>query len=320
MSLNETLKKLRTDRKLTQNDLAKIMNCNRQKIADWERGKSTPSAEDLILLSKKFNVSADYLLGLSDTPSTDKNIQFICNYTGLSANAILVLHENKSLKNTTINEDEIPKIEKGHIIIDGYEFESFDEYYDLLLKEETDFYFSILNDYIIDGTLDLIAHFSSEYYLTKKKIISLFHDCIDTFFETYFQAEDNGVIKIEIIEKCKNIIDDYRKKLEKSKDTSDLDLFRIQKKVLEYTNIVNEDKDKQFEQINICSQKLQSYISKLYHTYNYYCNMYELKEDFNEEENYKSTLSACLNNEDFKMSAENIIKIGEEYGYHKETQ
>lgn len=92
------------------------------------------------------------------------------------------------------------------------------------------------------------------------------------------------------------------------------------KKVLEYTNIVNEDKDKQFEQINICSLKLQSYISKLYHTYNYYCNMYELKEDFNEEENYKSTLSACLNNEDFKMSAENIIKIGEEYGYHKKTQ
>ena len=78
MSVNETIKRLRTERKLTQNDLAELMNCNRQKIADLERGKSTPSANDLILLSKIFNVSADYLLGLSDTPTTDKDIQFIC--------------------------------------------------------------------------------------------------------------------------------------------------------------------------------------------------------------------------------------------------
>lgn len=92
MSVNETIKRLRTERKLTQNDLAELMNCNRQKIADLERGKSTPSANDLILLSKIFNVSADYLLGLSDTATTDKDIQFICKYTGLSERAIEVLH------------------------------------------------------------------------------------------------------------------------------------------------------------------------------------------------------------------------------------
>lgn len=91
MSVNETIKNLRTERKLTQNDLAEMMNCNRQKIADLERGKSTPSANDLILLSKIFNVSADYLLGLSDTPTTDKDIQFICEYTGLSKKAVEVL-------------------------------------------------------------------------------------------------------------------------------------------------------------------------------------------------------------------------------------
>lgn len=83
MSVNKIIKKLRTERKLTQNDLAEMMNCNRQKIADWERGKSTPSADDLVLLSKTFNVSADYLLGISDVPTTDKDLQFICDYTGL---------------------------------------------------------------------------------------------------------------------------------------------------------------------------------------------------------------------------------------------
>ena len=102
MSVNETIKRLRTERKLTQNDLAELMNCNRQKIADLERGKSTPSANDLILLSKIFNVSADYLLGLSDTATTDKDIQFICKYTGLSERAIEVLsiyNNNKRIKN-----------------------------------------------------------------------------------------------------------------------------------------------------------------------------------------------------------------------------
>lgn len=102
MSVNETIKSLRTERKLTQNDLAEMMNCNRQKIADLERGKSTPSANDLILLSKIFNVSADYLLGITDVQTKDKDVKFICDYTGLSERAIEVLsiyNNNKHTKN-----------------------------------------------------------------------------------------------------------------------------------------------------------------------------------------------------------------------------
>lgn len=105
MSVNEIIKKLRTERGLTQNDLAAMMNCNRQKIADWERGKSTPSADDLILLSKKFNVSADYLLGLTDVTATDKDIKFICDYTGLSEKAVDVLsfYRNYGMICPTVN-------------------------------------------------------------------------------------------------------------------------------------------------------------------------------------------------------------------------
>ena len=88
MPINETLKKLRTDRKLTQVDLAEKLNCNRQKIADWERGKSTPSADDLILLSNLFGVSTDYILGLSEHFTTDNELQFVCDYTGLSEAAV----------------------------------------------------------------------------------------------------------------------------------------------------------------------------------------------------------------------------------------
>ena len=88
MPIFSTLKDLRKDNKLTQIELAEKLNCNRQKIADWERGKSTPSVDDLILLSKTFGVSADYILGLTDTKATDKDVRFICDYTGLSEKSV----------------------------------------------------------------------------------------------------------------------------------------------------------------------------------------------------------------------------------------
>ena len=40
-------------------------------------------------------MSADYLLGLSNTPTTNKNIQFICDYTGLEENTIEELRKGK---------------------------------------------------------------------------------------------------------------------------------------------------------------------------------------------------------------------------------
>lgn len=92
MAINEILKELRKERNITQNELADMLSCNRQKIADWERGKSTPSAEDIIVLSKKLNVSSDYLLGLSEAQTNDKDVQFICDYTGLSKNSVDMLH------------------------------------------------------------------------------------------------------------------------------------------------------------------------------------------------------------------------------------
>lgn len=88
MPIKDTIKKLRTDKKLTQETFAEKLHCNRQKIADWERGKSAPSAEDLVLLSKVFDVSADYILGISDTFTTDSEMKFVCNYTGLSEGAV----------------------------------------------------------------------------------------------------------------------------------------------------------------------------------------------------------------------------------------
>ena len=50
----------------TQVEIAKAVHVTKQCITDDKTGKSVPSIETLYLLCKFLEVSADYLLGLSD--------------------------------------------------------------------------------------------------------------------------------------------------------------------------------------------------------------------------------------------------------------
>lgn len=64
--LAERLKKLRELNDISQNALSKELNITRATINAWEMGISYPNAQSLILLSKYFNVTVDYLLGIND--------------------------------------------------------------------------------------------------------------------------------------------------------------------------------------------------------------------------------------------------------------
>lgn len=59
------LKELREQYKPTQRDLACKLNLTQSTIAYYENGKKLPTIENLISIAKFFNVSTDYLLGLS---------------------------------------------------------------------------------------------------------------------------------------------------------------------------------------------------------------------------------------------------------------
>lgn len=67
MTFNVRLKQLRNKRKLTQSELAEILDLKPTAISNYESKRNEPSFEKLILLSKYFDVSCDYLLGLSDS-------------------------------------------------------------------------------------------------------------------------------------------------------------------------------------------------------------------------------------------------------------
>lgn len=60
------IKELRRERGLTQKQLSKLVNKSETGLASWEQGLSEPSVNDIRLLCKIFEVSADYLLGLED--------------------------------------------------------------------------------------------------------------------------------------------------------------------------------------------------------------------------------------------------------------
>lgn len=61
--LHERIKQLRTERGLSQVDLANKLNVSKQSISNWENDNIQPSIEMLIKLSHVFSVSTDFLLG-----------------------------------------------------------------------------------------------------------------------------------------------------------------------------------------------------------------------------------------------------------------
>ena len=60
------LKDIREDRDLLQSDIAKILNTTQSQYSLYENGLRTMPIEKLIILSKFYNVSTDYLLGLTN--------------------------------------------------------------------------------------------------------------------------------------------------------------------------------------------------------------------------------------------------------------
>ena len=62
------LKELRKELKLTQTKLAEILNTTQSVIAEYEKGKNLIATPFFFSICKKYNISADYLLGKIDNP------------------------------------------------------------------------------------------------------------------------------------------------------------------------------------------------------------------------------------------------------------
>lgn len=63
MELNKKLGALRKKKGMTQEELAEAIKVSRQAISRWEVGTALPSADNLMWLSKFYEVSMDELMG-----------------------------------------------------------------------------------------------------------------------------------------------------------------------------------------------------------------------------------------------------------------
>ena len=63
METKDVLLRLRTEKKMTQDELAEKVFVTRQAVSRWEKGETTPNVETLKLLSGVFDVSINTLLG-----------------------------------------------------------------------------------------------------------------------------------------------------------------------------------------------------------------------------------------------------------------
>ena len=62
MELSNQIRRLRAERGLSQDALAKAIFVSRQTVSNWETDKTYPDVQSLVLLSQLFNVSLDELI------------------------------------------------------------------------------------------------------------------------------------------------------------------------------------------------------------------------------------------------------------------
>ena len=86
---------------VSQAELANVVGVTRQAINSYTLGNTVPNSDVLTNIAKYFDVSADYLLGLTDVKSNDTTVKSICEEIGLSdksVNLLICLNRIKKLE------------------------------------------------------------------------------------------------------------------------------------------------------------------------------------------------------------------------------
>lgn len=82
------LRALMDENKVTQAELARVCGVQRQSVAQWREGNTRPEILSLGKIAEYFNVTSDYLIGLTDNKTTDKATLEICETLGLADHSI----------------------------------------------------------------------------------------------------------------------------------------------------------------------------------------------------------------------------------------
>ena len=70
MNYSERIRALREDNDKTQAEIAKLLKVGQRTYCDYELGKTRIPVDSLIILARLYNVSMDYICGISDIHNT----------------------------------------------------------------------------------------------------------------------------------------------------------------------------------------------------------------------------------------------------------
>lgn len=120
---NRNLREAIDNSRMTREQIADKVQCDTSSITKYYNGDRYPKTDVIIKLAKLFNVSTDYLLGVTDVATTDKDLKFVCDYTGLDEKIINFFANNKELNNNNFKVVEFIKFIISKIILnDDYIF------------------------------------------------------------------------------------------------------------------------------------------------------------------------------------------------------
>lgn len=75
-SVGRKIQSLRVKHKLTQDELAEKLYVSRQALSKWENGQSAPTIDNILILSRIFNVTFEEILCLNEKTEFDKEDLF----------------------------------------------------------------------------------------------------------------------------------------------------------------------------------------------------------------------------------------------------
>lgn len=101
VTLADRLLEIRKKRNLTQTQLAGELGITRVSLGNYESGKRRPDGDIIVEMCKRLNVSADYLLGITDTEKQE--YAEIASTTGLNETSIAYLNSTNSKFREFIN-------------------------------------------------------------------------------------------------------------------------------------------------------------------------------------------------------------------------
>ena len=90
----ENITALRKELNRKRQEVADDLGISRSSLEYYEKGKRRPDIDVLAKFADYYGVSADFLIGRTSAKTTDKDLRFVCEYTGLNDVTVAKLHRN----------------------------------------------------------------------------------------------------------------------------------------------------------------------------------------------------------------------------------